>query len=201
MSKNHKNYRPQTPTINNENVVQTENADVEVRVTPDEGVNSIDETNETEDVEITESVVEEVSVADTQESDISEQEDSSATLEEIEEEEEQPEEVTPVIQEEKIEQKVEVEEKVEEKPIICDPKTTPVIETGDVKGTNFYVSIGTVDASKMNVVKERLIKAGFTSASVIDDELVIGPFTTEVECIAARKAVVSKGLKGRIVEK
>jgi len=211
MSKNHnKNYqyRSQANTTNMANVVKNENEDVTARVTPEEGVNSIEETVVVEEAVQTESVHEEVSVADTQESEINETEDSTATTQE------EPEEVEVVADEPEVEPEMIQEETPEEEmvtPVVVEPVepgittpviTQPVVATNDLKENAFYFSLGEISGEKMPVVEERLKKAGYISSSfIIDDVLVIGPFTTEVECITAKKALVGKGLKGKIIER
>ena len=181
MSKKNKIHKPQPDSSNIQNPV-VENPVVEDRrVTPvEEGVNSIDET-EVQDSRIfdKENTIEQPkevvsSVADSQESNKEMKEDRSATT---------------------------VENKKEKAPEIKkDVKKEAIVEKVEpVKDDKFYVSLGVIRDNKMEEVKNRLEKAGFNTFKKMNDEIVIGPFITVEECYEARKAIVRKGLKGRIV--
>lgn len=69
----------------------------------------------------------------------------------------------------------------------------------DVSACKLYISLGTnFNTDKKAVIDDRIKKAGFTYFEY-GNELLVGPFDTEDSAIAARKAIVAKGLKGSIV--
>lgn len=189
-------------TNNNNANVTVNNVDDEVTmgVAPEEGVNSINETEETE----ADAVVladQDVSVADTQESEVTGQEDGTATNDEdtnvSEQSDETTDESTADVTVEEPDATPKVDDVKPEEPKVV----TPEIKKVQAKGSGYFISLGEVQKLNMELVTDRLKKAGIDSTSFIGDELVVGPFATMEVCIVSRKKVVSKGLKCRIVEK
>lgn len=194
--------KPYNQSNKSENeAVVNENEEVKTGVTPEEdGVNSINET----EADKVESADQAVSVADTQESDVNGQEDGSATKnEENVNNDANTSETADVESTDDVKTEGttdDVTNQTDVKPEETEKEDTQV-NTEAPKESGYFVSLGVVEASRMSLVKERLMKAGINSAAMFGDELVVGPFTCKSNCIEIRKKILSKGLKCSIVEK
>ena len=173
MSKKNNNYKPQHVDNNSQKPVVENHVVEDAGVTPvEEGVNSIDETEVQNDVVL----------------------DEKSTIE-------QPDEVvSSVADSQESGKEIKEDRSATTKENKKDVKKEDMVEKVEPAKTNaYYVSLGVIRKGDMEKVKTRLEKAGFATFKKMNDEIVIGPFATVEDCYEARKAIVRKGLKGRVI--
>ena len=92
-----------------------------------------------------------------------------------------------------------VEEPVLQEEVVVEVPVEEISELVEKPEERFYVTLGLVPSHKLDVVKNRLDRAGFKPTILKNEEIIVGPFATETDAIFAKKAILRAGLRGKII--
>ena len=93
-----------------------------------------------------------------------------------------------------------VEEPVIQDEVVIEKPVEVIPEPMEKEEEKIYVTLGLVPEKKLQIVNDRLDRAGFKPIILKTGEIIVGPFKTETDAIFAKKAVLKSGLKGKITQ-